>query len=283
MEGLNSINKGIAYIEDHLTTEIHMSKAAQTACLSEYQFSRMFSSLTGVTLSEYVRRRRLTLAAYDIQNTKERVLDIALKYGYESADAFTRAFHKIHGVNPSEARKQGVKLIAYPRLSFSINVHGETEISYRVEEIQENFYVAGQAFEIQAEKAVQEIPEIWQKLLMADDFGQMNRFYCKQMELLDGVLGVYGQDANKEYGKYDYLIGVVSGRLSEEALGKASFTQIEVKAGKWLVFTELTHVREKLFSEWIPTLGYELDDRSVMECVYSLESKRKTELWVPIK
>lgn len=91
------------YIENNLTDEIDYAKIAKAACCSEFHFSRIFSSMAGITLSEYIRRRRLILAAFELQKSDMLIIDIAVKYGYESADAFTRAFKKLHGIRPSEA------------------------------------------------------------------------------------------------------------------------------------------------------------------------------------
>lgn len=102
------------YIETNLENEIDYSKIAQAACCSEYHFSRMFSSMAGISLSEYIRRRRLTLAAFEIQKSNIRIINVAIKYGYESADSFSRVFQKIHGIKPSDARKRGVQLKAFP-------------------------------------------------------------------------------------------------------------------------------------------------------------------------
>ncbi len=96
----------------------------------------MFSYITDVPLAEYIRRRRLTFAAQELQNPKAKVIDIALKYGYDSPDAFTRAFHKLHGITPSAAREQGVVLKAYPRISFYLTLRGDKEMEYKIVESQ---------------------------------------------------------------------------------------------------------------------------------------------------
>ncbi len=91
--------------------------------------------MTGISLSEYIRRRRLTKAAFDIQTNNDKIIDIALKYGYDSSDAFTRAFKKLHGITPNAARETSVNLKAYPRISFQITIQGDIEMEYRIEKI----------------------------------------------------------------------------------------------------------------------------------------------------
>jgi AraC family transcriptional regulator len=106
VDSLERMNKALAYIEENLGDEIDFQQVERVALCSEYHFRRMFSFLAGVSLSEYIRRRRLTLAAFELLHRDLRVIDLALKYGYRSPDAFTRAFASIHGVTPAEARSR---------------------------------------------------------------------------------------------------------------------------------------------------------------------------------
>ena len=140
MEWLDRMNDALGYLEANLAGTADMEHAARLACCSVYHFGRMFSYIAGVPLSEYLRRRRMTLAAFDLQNGG-RVLDVALRYGYESPTAFNRAFQSVHGVSPSAAQRDGAPLKAYPRISFKITVKGEAEMDYRIikQEAKEDF------------------------------------------------------------------------------------------------------------------------------------------------
>lgn len=122
MDWLANLNRALQYIEDHLTEDLNLKEAARQACCSDYHFSRMFSFLAGIPLSEYIRRRRLTLAAFELQTSDSRVMDVAIKYGYSSADAFSRAFQALHGMSPSLAKSNGHLLKAYPRMTFQLTV-----------------------------------------------------------------------------------------------------------------------------------------------------------------
>ncbi len=115
MEWVDNLNKAIDYIEKHLTEEIDCNILARIACCSSFHFQRMFAYIAGVTLYEYIRTRRMALAAVDLQNKKDKIIDIAFKYGYDSPTAFNRAFKNVHKVAPSAARKEGTVLKAYPR------------------------------------------------------------------------------------------------------------------------------------------------------------------------
>lgn len=116
MDMLKSLKAAVRYIDNNLCEETDIEKAALTAGITADSFLRFFSYMTGMTLKEYIRRRRLTLAANDIRGSSERIIDIAIKYGYDSADSFSRAFTKQHGITPLEYRKNGGELKIYPPL-----------------------------------------------------------------------------------------------------------------------------------------------------------------------
>ncbi len=122
--------------------DMDLREAARIACCSEYHFSRMFSFLAGITLSEYIRRRRLTLAAFELQNDNVRILDVAVKYGYGSADAFSRAFQGLHGFPPSSVKSQTGSIKAYPRMTFQLTVQGGSCMNYRIEK-KRSFRIVG--------------------------------------------------------------------------------------------------------------------------------------------
>ena len=130
MKWLEKMNAAVEYMEDNLDGEIDYKVIAQKACSSLYQFQRIFSFVINVPMSEYIRRRRLTLAAFELQNSAMKVIDIALKYGYDSLEAFARAFQAMHGVSPTMARISGTKLKAYPRITFQISIKGAIEMNY---------------------------------------------------------------------------------------------------------------------------------------------------------
>lgn len=120
MEWLNRLNQSITYIENNLTGEIDYGQVAKIACCSSFHYQRIFSYMANTSLAEYIRRRRMTLAAFELQNSDIKIIDLAFKYGYDSPTSFTRAFQNIHGVSPSGARNKGVKLKAHPRMTFLI-------------------------------------------------------------------------------------------------------------------------------------------------------------------
>lgn len=130
MDWVDRMNKAIDYIEEHLTEEISEKEINNITACSFSMFQGSFTQITGVSLSEYLRRRKLTCAAYELQNTDEKVIDISLKYGYNSADAFTVAFKRLHGVTPTEARFSGVTLTFYCHIRFSLKIEGVDKMDY---------------------------------------------------------------------------------------------------------------------------------------------------------
>ncbi|KWX88764.1 hypothetical protein AMQ83_04680, partial [Paenibacillus riograndensis] len=134
MNVLENMNDALSYIEDHLTEEIDFKEVTRRALCSEYHFKRMFSFLAGVPLSEYIRRRRLTIAAYELQQSQLRIIDVAVHVGYSSPDAFTKAFQLFHGVTPSEARAGSPSLKSFPRMTFQLTIRGGSAMNYRIEE-----------------------------------------------------------------------------------------------------------------------------------------------------
>lgn len=132
MDLLKNMNSAIKFIEKNLTNDIDFKEVARLAYCSEYHFKRMFSFLAGITLSEYIRRRRLTLAAFELKGNNIKVIDIAIKYRYSSSDSFARAFQHLHSITPSEARNNGHSLKAYPPMSFQLSIKGGREMNYRI-------------------------------------------------------------------------------------------------------------------------------------------------------
>ncbi|HET7658475.1 MAG TPA: AraC family transcriptional regulator [Bacillales bacterium] len=287
MDSLEKMNEGLSFVEDHLTDEIDFQKVANLAYCSEYHFKRMFSFLAGVSLSEYIRRRRLTLAAFELRDDNVKVIDIALKYGYNSPDSFTRAFQNLHGISPSEARKQSRSLKAYPRMTFRLSIEGGNEMNYRIEE-KAAFRIVG------IKKRVPIIfhgvnPEI---ASMAEGLkGEM----IDKLKALSNVepLGILQASTNfsegrmEEKGEQDHYIGVATTKDGPEDL-----TQLEVPASTWGVFEAigpfpdtLQDVWGRIYAEWFPSSNFELkegpeilwnDDKDVNSPTF------RSEIWIPI-
>jgi AraC family transcriptional regulator len=294
MDWLERMNGAIGYIEDHLSEEIDLEKVAQTAGCSVYHFQRMFSFITDIPLSEYIRRRRLTLAAFDLQNGDARILDLALKYGYDSHESFSRAFFRIHGLTPSAARAQGVNLKAYPRISFHISMRGDTEMNYKIE-TKEAFSVFGveRIFSQVGGENLKKIPQFWRE---ACENGTVKRIAKASGRRCDensiGLMPVNAVMCYRDTGKdtFPYMLCAFTpkGGVPEE------FTVLEVPSQLWAIFTTERYSKtdvsqavqslwKRIFSEWFPTSGYEHTLAPEFEMYYAGEERMDyCEIWIPI-
>lgn len=163
MDWIDKWNEALEMLEKSLTAEISLDDIARTACCTTFHFQRMFSYLADMPLSEYIRRRKMTKAAFDLQSGAK-VIDVALKYGYRSPTAFTRAFQSIHGITPSQAKAKGAPLKAFPPIRFQMTVKGVTALDYRIE-AKGPLRIAGiyTPLEKDMEKNFQIVPAFWQK------------------------------------------------------------------------------------------------------------------------
>lgn len=132
MEWHERMNEAFDYIEDHLDSNIDLDKVANIMCQTTVGFQRTFSIIMNISIYEYIRKRRMTLAAIELQSSSVKVIDVALKYGYESPESFTRAFKVIHGISPSAARKKSVQLNLFPRITFQLTVRGDVKMDYKM-------------------------------------------------------------------------------------------------------------------------------------------------------
>ena len=132
MKRLSGIKESIEYIEENLRSEIDFGTAAKKACLSKFYYYSMFQMVTGTTLAEYIRNRRMTLAARELKESSRRIIEIALDYGYSSQESFTRAFKNVHGITPAQARKSSSPIKAYSPISFQLQLKGDVEMEYKI-------------------------------------------------------------------------------------------------------------------------------------------------------
>lgn len=282
MDWINNLNAAIEYIEMHLADKISYDRAAQIACCSTYHFQRMFSYIAGVTLSEYIRRRRLTLAAFELQTGKVKVIDTAIKYGYESPEAFSRAFKKMHGIMPGSAHNIGVSLKAYPKMTFTISIKGECEMKYRITE-RKPFSVFGVYTDISTNReiAFEQIPQFCRE--------------CDENFVTDEINDILGRfddnytisalyDHSEHTFKYMICQFLPKGLEIPE-----KFTKLEIPAATWAVFdvqnADMQDMWKRIWTEWFPTSGYEAVQGVQFEMYYGLARHENAfgEIWIPVK
>lgn len=292
MSFVSDFESAIEYIEENLTIDIDFSMIAQKAKCSSYHFQRMFSSLVSIPLSEYIRRRRLTLAAIEIQNSDVKIIDIALKYGYNTHSSFTRAFQMIHGVTPSKVRTEGVTLMAYPPLTFQFILKGVEAMKYQIIETQ-LYKVFGmdvvqtdgwkpEKFLEHADRVIENgshdatniaagFPGLAQEMIAKDEWD------VRKIHLLQAIH--FWNEAGNKCFMYGW-------ELPETGVTE-QFTILEIPLTSWVVVTVqldgdrsvIAGCYNDLYVNWFPTSGYEqAPGRPVIEKY----DAKNAELWMPI-
>jgi len=283
LEGLLRMKDALDRIESGLEDQLDIEAIAGAAYMSPFHFQRMFHMLTGMTVAEYARKRKLTLAAQELAITPSKVLDVALKYGYDSPESFAKAFRKIHGVSPSEARHPDVRLKAFPRLSFHLSLKGDKDMDYRIVE-KEAFNVIGKSIRTNAGAGKEEgdIPRFWGR---CNTDGTSERL--AGLEEDGNFLGICLEMEPGE-GEFTYMVG----RETTAEPPDESFELRRIPASVWAIFTAVGPVAtaipetfERIFQEWFPATGYEHAGSPEME-VYLPgdvnEADYRSEIWIPV-
>lgn len=276
---LKGMNEALHYIEENLDSKIDLKEVAKRAYCSEFHFKRLFSLISGITISEYIRRRRLTLAALELKNPHVKVIDIAIKYGYQSPDAFSRAFQSFHGVIPTLARNPEQNLKAYPRMSFQLTIQGGVEMKYRIVE-KEPFKVVGVKYSVEMVDEI--LSPAYENMIAAISDAQMKEMESVSNKEPYGIVHVsvnYSED-NEGKAIFDQYIGAVT---TKEDMG--AYSTLEIPSFLWVIFevdgdwTQVEEHWQRIYSEWLPSSSYELAEGPEM-----LVSKdQKSEIWVAIR
>lgn len=279
MDVLKELNEVSLYIEKHITDDIDISELAKITLQSSDSFSRLFSYMVGMTINEYIRRRKLSLAAYDLQNSDMKIIDIAMKYGWNSSDAFAKAFVNQHGTTPTNARNKIGSVKIYPPVSFEFSIRGAKEMDFKIVDIEGlEVYGLSKQFGCQA----------------GDRFKQENIMWSVDAEhypekICNGYDGTW-------YGIWNN--GLYSIARNEEDVEYNNLEKIIIPAGKYAVFTtekgsyagtELPRLHELIFNSWLPSSNYKIKKEYIIE-VYHLATdkieRRKNryyEMWIPIE
>lgn len=278
MDWLKHWNKALDYLEENLDGEISLEELGRLAGCSPYHFQRMFSYLAGVPLKEYIRRRRMTRAAADLR-AGDKVLDVALRYGYDSPTAFNRAFQAVHGLAPSAVREPGAAVKGYPPLRFTITVKGAREMEFRIEK-REAFRIVGVSVPLESdiEKNFEAVPQVWGR---AAGDGTLQRLAA----LMDGEpAGILGVSVCGDAEQWRYYVAAAS---SQAAPGLEEYL---VPAATWAVFPgsgtsrSLQDLERRIVTEWLPTSGYEYASGPDVEVYLNADPENaRYEVWLPVK
>jgi AraC family transcriptional regulator len=287
---LDQLNQAMDRIERNLDHTIDVADLARTACTSEYHLRRMFSALAGMPLSEYVRRRRLTVAGAEVLSGSATLLEIAVRYGYGSGEAFARAFRTMHGVGPGEARRTGAALVSQPRLAFRLTVEGSSSMQYRV--------VDRPAFTVTGFKARIPLVHSGPNQAIIDFVRGLDKPAVEHLEKLSdqepqGIVAVCDDlDPSRAEGtELDYYHAVITSASAPDPAPEGT-TTLPVPPGTWAVFTTsgpapqaIQELWRDVFTEWFPSNPYRT--RPGPEILRTRMSPDGTEadaeLWLPVE
>ncbi len=282
MNWCESISRAIEYIENNLTNDITIEDISNYSYISSFYFQKGFSIICGYGLSEYIRNRKLSCAGYEVLNTDNKIIDIALKYGYDSPDSFTKAFTRFHGSTPTEVRRGG-KIKEFAPLKINLSLKGGYTMEYKIEE-KESFKVVGLKGNFKYETANQDIPKMWKKFFMKTTFTKINPKYAVNF------------DANMGCDVFDYIIG---DDYNEDLKLPKDFEIIEIPKFTWAIFScigpssvKMPEINEKIFTEWLPNSNdYDIAAGYNIEMYSNPKDYKKgvddekyySEVWIPIK
>ncbi|MFB7982756.1 AraC family transcriptional regulator [Streptomyces vinaceus] len=282
---LERLNQAMEHIERHLDQEIEVDELARIAATSEYHLRRMFSALAGMPLSQYVRRRRLTLAGAEVLAGRDTLLDIAVRYGYGSGEAFARAFRAMHGIGPGEARRTGARLSSQSRMAFRLTIEGSSSMHYRIVE-KPAFAVAGPKARVPLVHAGPN--HAIMSFVRAIDPRTLERLEKLSDQEPHGIVAVCDDlDPSRAEGtELDYYHGVITTEAPENE------TALPVTAGTWAVFNTsgpmplaIQELWRDVFTEWFPSNPYR--SRPGPEILRVRPSPDHTEadaeLWLPVE
>ena len=288
MDWITGISKAIDYIEEHITEPTDYARAAKDACSSPFNFQRVFALLCGYTLGDYVRMRRLTLAGEELLSTDAKVIDVALKYGYDSPESFSRAFTRFHGVSPSAVRK-GAAIRSFSRICVKLILTGGSIMEYRIEKKQaakiicrrREFTKPGDDY------TNREIPEFWNEC-GRDGSIQKLCGYIKDSAQFKGLLGVCFSTEMTDSG-FPYGIGAEYDGESDPQ----DFEIVEIPAYTYAVFTvrgrmpdAFRETYRKICTEFFPQSGYEYGNGVEIEVYPSADVQNPDytcEIWIAVK
>ena len=274
MQGwIEGIQQSIDYIEQNLAETLDIEEIAGIAALSPFYYQRIFGALCGMTVGEYIRARRMTLAAQELTGSDAKVIDVAVKYGYDSPDSFTKAFVRFHGIAPSKAKEPGAPLRAMAPLHIRISLEGGSMMDYRIVE-KAPFTIVGVKRPFNSDTSYQEIPKFWDEWLA---LGEKRP-----------VMGTFGVCIDMDGKDFDYWIADLY--FPWEDVPEGCETRL-IPGSLWAQFpctiSTLQDTNTKIWSEWLPALqGYTLARDYDIEVYLPPEEgsrEMKVYIWVPLK
>jgi AraC family transcriptional regulator len=280
---IEGIGEAVSYIEENIHKELTIENIAKRACISPFYFQKGFAMLCGFTVGEYIRRRRLALAGSELVATDRKIIDIALKYGYDSPDSFTRSFTRFHGLTPTAVRKNGAMIKSFAPLKIKFILEGGYTMDYRIVE-KDAFTVVGVSKVLKYETAMEEVPKMWAEFFRSEKSG--------------AICSMYGVNIDESMGgnEFEYLIADNYNPVMDIPEG---FVTKVIPKHTWAVFAcegampqSIQDVNKKIFSEWLPNCkDYEIAAGYNIEMYEDPGKYAKgtedesyySEVWIPVK
>lgn len=260
MDWITGLQNSINYIEDNLTEELDYTEIANRAYSSTFHFQRVFGILCGYSLGEYIRNRRLTLAGSELAVSDIKVIDAALKYGYDSPESFGRAFTRFHGITPSQAKADGAILKSFSRLSVKLILDGGSTMNYRIEKKAAfDVVVKKKYFPTDIDLSNEQLPVFWDSCRKDGTISELCRYMTKDNIFGNAVVGICFEDSTKD-NEFEYAIGVAytGGEVAE------GLSTDKIPAHTWAIFecvgpipTAFQDYMHKIYSEFFPTSDYQ--------------------------
>lgn len=283
MDLINELNEAIEFIEEHLEDELNLEDIAKHSSYSAYHFQRFFNYILGIPLSEYIRRRRLSRAAFELQNG-EKVIDVALRYGYMSADSFTRAFTKQHGITPRECKKETISMELYPPMKFQLSIQGRESLKCRIE-TKKAFSMFG--VNTQLDRSWEEgatslaIEKFISGCKSKGIYSEMNSIYGYSSDMVLHRAFKKKNNSQIDFGIYQYL--------KDGFYVPDYFTRIYIPDGQWAIFHaeegSMEEIWKRIYNEWLKDSGYEIRDEYAFELYYGNAKKGnvRSEIMIPVQ
>lgn len=289
MNWIKGLQRAINYIETNILENLDYEDISKYAYSSSFYFQRTFSLLTGITVGEYIRNRRLTLAGIELSMSKSKIIDIASKYGYDTPESFSRAFTRFHGITPSVARESGANLKSFSPLSIKVILEGGDTMDYRIEKI-EAFRVVAKVKSFSTDDTINKvkIPDFWSTCFADGSIRNLQQFTKGNPSITgDGILGICDSSLNNSE-HFNYAIGV---ETNENEVPNG-YTIIDIPSATWAVFKcigfmpkSIQDMWKRIYSEFFPQSDYEPTQGIDFEYYTQGDNSKDnyiSEIWLPV-
>ena len=278
MKWVDALNASLDHIEANLDGEIDYEALARIAQCSSFHYQRMFAYLAGITLGEYIRRRRMSRAAVDLQDTDLTVLQIGLKYGYASPTAFNRAFQSVHGMSPTAARQEGASLTTYPQMRFAVSIRGVNKMNYRIEHT-DPIRIVGKSVQLSAdmEENYPIFRQAWEDVVADGTCDRLIEMVNAAPGAILGATFIEGEAGT--YWVCAPTTAELPEGLEERTIPALTYAIFEGRG----VHATMADMFKAIMTDWLPNSGFEYAGGPDLEVYLEPDPETgKYEIWIPV-